>query len=64
MCTNLNEVHDKYTQYNIKDKKKFKKIKVKNFTCQEIIKMDKLYNLKEKRISYNYIDKDIDNCYL
>lgn len=25
MCTNLNEVNDKYTQYNIKDKNIFKK---------------------------------------
>lgn len=50
MCTNLNEVNDKYTQYNIKDKNIFKKtLKVKNFTSQEIIKIDKLYNLKEKK---------------
>lgn len=50
MCTNLNEVNDKYTQYNIKDKNIFKKtLKVKNFTSQEIIKIDKLYNFKEKK---------------
>lgn len=62
-CLNIDELNNKYIQYDFKTFKNKKIKKVNNFSCKELILIDKIPGLKEKRKSYNYKYNEIDKCY-